>query len=106
MIGNHNRLADENLEAQLELARMTARRLERISVDSIWARRSSGARGNLLKQIETLENFAAATAERPEETLRKELEKLNRVLQASFAMLEEAARQIPDDDRQTNGGHD
>jgi hypothetical protein len=40
----------------LEQARMLIARLERVSVDSIWARRSSGVRGALLKWVERLEN--------------------------------------------------
>ena len=36
-------------QANVELLRLLARRLERLSVDSIWARRASGLRGNIIK---------------------------------------------------------
>jgi hypothetical protein len=42
----------EDERALLELARLLARRLERLSADSLWARRASGARGELLKLLE------------------------------------------------------
>ncbi len=42
----------EGEHARLELARLLARRLERLSADSLWARRASGARGELLKLLE------------------------------------------------------
>jgi hypothetical protein len=42
----------EEEKARLELAQLLARRLERLSADSLWARRASGARGALLKLLE------------------------------------------------------
>jgi hypothetical protein len=42
-------------EELLEQAQLLIYRLERISADSIWARRSSGHRGALLKAVEDLE---------------------------------------------------
>jgi hypothetical protein len=44
-----------NQEELLEEARLLIYRLERISADSIWARRSSGHRGALLKWVEDFE---------------------------------------------------
>lgn len=41
--------------ALLALAQRLASRLERLSVDSRWARRISGLRGNLLKALEAAE---------------------------------------------------
>jgi hypothetical protein len=38
------------------LAQRLASRLERLSVDSRWARRASGLRGNLLKALEDAES--------------------------------------------------
>ncbi len=38
--------------ALIEQARLLVQRLERISVDSIWARRSSGHRGALIRWVE------------------------------------------------------
>jgi hypothetical protein len=37
---------------QIELLRLLADRLERLSVDSHWARRASGMRGNIIKLLE------------------------------------------------------
>jgi hypothetical protein len=45
-----------NPQANLQLIRMLSERLERISVDSIWAHRASGVRGALLRQIEMIES--------------------------------------------------
>ena len=42
-------------EQLLEEARLLISRLERISADSIWARRSSGHRGAMLKWVEDFE---------------------------------------------------
>lgn len=42
-------------EELLEEAQLLIYRLERISADSIWARRSSGHRGTLLKWVEKFE---------------------------------------------------
>ena len=41
----------------LEAAQLLTYRLMRLSVDSHWARRSSGLRGSLLKEIERLETL-------------------------------------------------
>ncbi|MFN2216603.1 MAG: hypothetical protein ACK2TS_06635 [Anaerolineales bacterium] len=38
--------------AKIKLARLLAFRLERISADSVWAHRSSGVRGSILKLID------------------------------------------------------
>ncbi len=44
-----------NSQADLQLLRMLSERLERISVDSIWAHQASGLRGALLREIEMSE---------------------------------------------------
>ncbi len=49
----------ETLEL-IEQARMLVQRLERVSVDSIWARRSSGHRGALLRWVERFDQPDAA----------------------------------------------
>ena len=41
--------------ADIELLRLMAERLERLSVDSHWARRASGLRGNMIKVLEEIE---------------------------------------------------
>ena len=40
----------------IELLRLLAERLERLSVDSLWARRASGLRGNIIKVLEESTN--------------------------------------------------
>lgn len=79
----------------LETAQLLARRLERISVDSIWARRSSGTRGNLLRLIEELQ--ADDTPLDPGSPSDQAfLQRLETVIAAGYRLLERAAREIPD----------
>jgi hypothetical protein len=73
----------QQLEAQ---ARLLAARLERLSVDSSWARRSSGLRGSLLKYFEQIER-----GETPDYAQRAHLAHLVR---RGFAILNRAARQM------------
>jgi len=47
------------LENRLEQAKQLITRLERVSADSVWAHRSSGYRGSLLKWIDGAENKVA-----------------------------------------------
>jgi len=68
-----------------ELARLVVERLEKVSADSIWARRSSGVRGNLLRLLDEFEKNPP-----PSEHQVKRLENL---CQAGFTMLENAARE-------------
>ena len=75
---NHSRL-----EAQ---ARLLESRLERLSVDSGWARRSSGLRGSLLKYLEQLERGAAPNAE--------QIAHLSHLVRRGFVILNRAARQM------------
>jgi hypothetical protein len=42
-------------DARVELLRLLAQRLERLSVDSIWARRASGLRGSLIKALDSVD---------------------------------------------------
>ncbi len=88
-----------NKQHLLETAQLLARRLERISVDSSWARRSSGTRGNLLKLIEELQ--ADDTHLDPgSPSSQAFFDRLESVIAASYRLLERAAREIPDlDDR-------
>lgn len=71
----------------LAAARLLAARLERLSVDSIWARRSSGLRGSLLKWLEAQEAG-------PFENAADAYSHLRVLLQHGFRMLENAAREI------------
>jgi len=80
---------DDGLAPKLAIARQLAGRLERLSVDSIWARRASGMRGSLLKAIERIENSQNAPL------TETELAHLDSLLERGFQILESAARQIP-----------
>ncbi len=70
----------------LALARLLSARLERLSVDSSWARRASGVRGALLKAIDAGEMGDSDAAQS-----RARLEALVRL---GFEMVENAAREM------------
>ena len=72
-----------HLEAQ---ARLLEARLERLSVDSGWARRSSGLRGSLLKYFEQLDRGAV-----PDE---EQMAHLSHLVRRGFVILNRAARQM------------
>jgi hypothetical protein len=76
-------------DARIELLRMLTSRLERLSVDSIWARRASGLRGSLIKTLEALD---AGFFIPPEH--------LDMLIERSFQILRNAAREIPDAEAQ------
>jgi len=69
---------------QIELLRLLTSRLERLSVDSRWARRASGLRGNIVKVLEEAETGEVAP------------ERLNLLINRSFEILRAAAGEIPD----------
>ena len=69
----------------IELLRLLAARLERLSVDSRWARRASGLRGNIIKILEQ------ADAGEPVAAMR-----LNLLTDTAFDILRQAAQDIPD----------
>jgi hypothetical protein len=71
--------------SDVELLRMMAERLERLSVDSHWARRASGLRGNMIKVLEAID------AGQEVETTR-----LNPLIERAFEVLRHAAQEIPD----------
>lgn len=64
---------------------MLTRRLERLSVDSHWARRASGVRGSLIKALSAAETGAPPPAA-----------DLDVLIERSFEILSKAAREIPD----------
>jgi hypothetical protein len=72
-------------DSRLELLRLLTSRLERLSVDSIWARRASGLRGSLVRAIEDAD---AGNISPPEH--------LDMLIELSFEILRNAAREIPD----------
>jgi hypothetical protein len=69
----------------IELLRLLAARLERLSVDSRWARRASGLRGNIIKLLEQAENGEPVAAMR-----------LDMLTDTAFDILRRAAQDIPD----------
>ena len=84
----------ENPPAQTDLmieqARMLVQRLERVSADSIWARRASGLRGALLRRIE--EYDYSQTQGQPAATASPaDLALLQTMIDNGFWMLERAA---------------
>ena len=75
----------ELLEPNEKLIRLLLPRLERISVDSYWAHRASGARGALVKLLEEIE---AGVEVDPVS--------LKRNISVGFEILREAAAEYPD----------
>lgn len=69
----------------IELLRLLAARLERLSVDSRWARRASGLRGNIVKILEQADTGEPVAAMR-----------LNLLTDTAFDILRRAAQDIPD----------
>ena len=70
---------------QIELLRLLADRLQRLSVDSHWARRASGLRGNILKVLEEAESGEIISPTR-----------LDLLTGTAFETLRRAAQDIPD----------
>jgi hypothetical protein len=71
--------------SDVELLRMMAERLERLSVDSHWARRASGLRGNIIKVLNEIDEGEEVEAAR-----------LNPLIERAFEVLRHAAQEIPD----------
>jgi hypothetical protein len=82
-------------ENHLEQANQLTSRLERLSADSIWARRASGYRASLLKAIERIEELSGQSA-RLEDPVEMELalEHLDELLEQGQQILELAARDL------------
>jgi hypothetical protein len=72
-------------KGEVELLRMIAERLERLSVDSLWARRASGLRGNIIKVLNEIDDGKEVKAAR-----------LNPLIERAFEVLRHAAQEIPD----------
>ncbi len=72
-------------DSHVELLRLLTSRLERLSVDSHWARRASGLRGNIVKVLEEADSGLEVSPER-----------LDLLVNRSFEILRQAAREIPD----------
>ena len=74
-------------KADTELLRLLARRLERLNVDSLWARRASGTRGNIIKVLGEIDAGREIDPAR-----------LKPLMERAFKVLEHAAQEIPDID--------
>ena len=74
---------------RLDQARQLIQRLERISADSVWAHRSSGYRGSLLKWIDQAER-SSKTQMQPDPALLKHFDLL---LDIGLRMLASAAHE-------------
>ena len=70
---------------RLQLLHLLTSRLERLSVDSHWARRASGLRGNIVKVLEETEGGSNVEPAR-----------LDLLIDAAFDILRRAAKDIPD----------
>ena len=78
-------------EELLEQAELLIYRLERISADSIWARRASGHRGALLKWVEGLRK-KAPSKEIDEDSI--DLSIIENLIITGYVLLENAAREL------------
>jgi hypothetical protein len=76
-----------NASKQVELLRMLASRLERLSADSRYARRASGLRGNILKVLDEADVGSFISDSR-----------LDLLTNTGFDILRKAAEDIPDMD--------
>jgi len=81
----------------LQQAQLLIQRLERISADSLWARRASGNRGALLHCLEVLEAHEISGSSQPDnlppEQEEAELNRLQLLISAGFEILENAAKE-------------
>lgn len=73
--------------ATLEEARRLLGRLERMSVDSSWARRASGTRGGLIKLIEEIEGSGGASSPATQE-------RMDVTVERAYELLVRAAREM------------
>lgn len=74
-------------------ARLLADRLERISADSTWARRSSGIRGALLRWLSEAEVSSASSHSQMNQNA-GEVTRLRSLIEAGYEVLEKAAREL------------
>ena len=74
-------------KSEIEFLKLLAHRLERLNVDSLWARRASGTRGNIIKILAEVEEGQKVDSER-----------LSPLIDRAFDVLTHAAQEIPDMD--------
>jgi hypothetical protein len=85
----------DNIGFYIEQAKMLVERLERISADSIWARRASGQRGALLKWLDLHGNRSDNNQSRDVYT-KEDHKRLDNLMTASYALLIKAAQEYPE----------
>lgn len=71
--------------SHIQLLRLLISRLERLSVDSHWARRANGLRGNIVKVLEEHDSGQEVSMDR-----------VDLLTNAAFDILRRAAQDIPD----------
>ena len=74
-------------ESDIQLLKLLAKRLERLNVDSLWARRASGLRGNIIKVLAEIDSGKEIDENR-----------LPPLINRAFEVLTHAAQEIPDMD--------
>ena len=74
-------------ESDIQLLKLLAKRLERLNVDSLWARRASGLRGNIIKILAEIHAGTEIAENR-----------LPPLIDRAFEVLTHAAQEIPDVD--------
>ena len=84
------------LQGEIDYARMLISRLERLSVDSHWAHRSSGLRGSLLRALDQLE---MAVSQGEKDNVEAELHHLKDLIALGADILEKGAREIKGDEK-------
>ena len=78
-------------ESDIQLLKLLAKRLERLNVDSLWARRASGLRGNIIKVLAEIDSGKEIDENR-----------LPPLINRAFEVLTHAAQEIPDMDEIKN----
>ncbi len=74
-------------KTDIKFLKLLAYRLEHLSVDSLWARRASGLRGNIIKILAEIDAGKEVGASR-----------IPPLIDRAFDVLEHAAQEIPDTD--------
>lgn len=83
-------MAEAREPDQFALLRLLAGRLERLSADSVWARRASGTRGSILKALQSAESGNPTTTTQ-----------IEALVDQALNLLERAAREVPDPEQKT-----
>lgn len=82
----------DETDFQINQVRLLVSRLERISADSVWARRASGIRGALLKWLEEVDLCTAANDEGIAK-IHKNNPNLQLTINLGYQILEKAAKE-------------